>query len=129
MRPFQILFLALLLGGALRPELARAQSGSSGTIITIAGNSTGPSTDGEAATNGALGGPVGLAVGPSGTLFLYEEGTSRFRAINPTNGIINTIATVSAYPGIGLGRTRNRLYFSDPDDNVIHLVGNFRVKY
>lgn len=127
-RAIQFLSLALTVGAAsLQPLSAHAQTAASGTIITIAGNGIGggPAGDGGPATDAALTGPVGLAIGPDSTLYFYDLHdaitTGSFRAINPSNGIISTrVASVSS-EGLGLGVdfSRHRLYFADFDDDLV----------
>ena len=100
------------------PLALHAQSPvSSGTVITLAGNgSTGFSGDGGPATNASLKYPYGLTVGRDGTLYLADVGNNRIRALNPTNGLITTIASTGTdgdyRGGIAVDRQRNALYLS-----------------
>ena len=75
----------------------------SGTITTIAGNGTeGGSVDGRPATSGPVVWPVGLAIGPGGSLTIAESGFASIRSIN-AKGIISTIAGngIPGYSGDG----------------------------
>ena len=86
--------VASLLLSAEWVDRARAQAPvSSGTIITIAGNgSLGFTGDDGPATSASFNGPLGMAVGPDGTLYIADEGNNRIRAVDPTTGIISTVA-------------------------------------
>lgn len=80
---------------------------SKGIISTIAGNGTnGYAGDGKAATSAEFSYPTGIAVDPSGNVYIVDAGNSRIRKIN-TNGIISTIAGtgVAGYSGDGLAAT------------------------
>jgi hypothetical protein len=62
-------------------------------INTIAGNGVaGYSGDGGQATAAELYAPEGLMIDPSGNLYLCDEGNSRVRMVNLSNGIITTWA-------------------------------------
>jgi sugar lactone lactonase YvrE len=65
----------------------------SGRIQTVAG--TGEATytgDGMPATEAALAGPSGLAMGPDGTLYIADTFNGRIRGVDPATGRISTIA-------------------------------------
>jgi hypothetical protein len=106
----------------------------SGTVVTIAGKgSFGLGGDGGPATNASFNGPLSLAVGPDGALYIADNGNSRVRAVNPATAIISTSAgTVQAsgfdgtgdggpatnatfltISGLAVDRARNTLYVAD----------------
>lgn len=65
--------------------------GTDGTIITIAGNGSWVySGDGGPATQAGLS-PVGIAVGPDGSVYIADESNNRIRRVG-TDGIISTFA-------------------------------------
>jgi uncharacterized protein (TIGR03437 family) len=64
----------------------------SGIITTVAGNGNlGFSGDGGPATKAAIWNPYGIAVDPSGNLFIADNANGRVRKVS-TNGIITTVA-------------------------------------
>jgi sugar lactone lactonase YvrE len=105
--------------------------GTNGIITTVAGNGTGYSGDGGAATNAGLYGPDGVTVDATGNLFIADPNENRVRKVG-TNGIINTVAGNGA--GAGTGGYGN--YFSGdggaatnaelnlPQDVVVDATGN-----
>jgi RHS repeat-associated protein len=63
-----------------------------GTMTTVAGRGFfGYSGDGGPANQAALNGPIGVAVGPDGSLYIADTGNHRIRRVGP-NGIITTVA-------------------------------------
>jgi RHS repeat-associated protein len=68
-----------------------------GTITSIAGNgqsedgTSGDHGNGKKATEVAIS-PYGVAVGPDGTVYVTTQSTNRVRKIDPTTGIIQTVA-------------------------------------
>ena len=120
--------IALIAGLFSLPLRLPAQSVSSGTIITVAGGGNpGPSGDGGPATNAVLSGPVGLAVGRDGTLYLHDiqdgAATGNIRAVNPTNGIIDAIVpSVSLNQVLGMDPLRHKLYLPDYENDVVLQV-------
>jgi sugar lactone lactonase YvrE len=77
------------------------QVGADGIITTFAGGGT-ASGDGELATNATLGYPSGVAVGPDGSLYFADAGTSYVRRVG-LDGIIMTVAGTgtAGYSGDG----------------------------
>jgi uncharacterized protein (TIGR03437 family) len=74
----------------------------SGIITTIAGNGTqGYGGDGGAATKATLNGPRGVALSPSGDLYISDAGNNRIRKVS--NGQITTVAGtgVAGFTGDG----------------------------
>jgi hypothetical protein len=92
-------------------------------LSVFAGNGIrGLSGDGSAATDAALNQPAGVAVGPSGSVYISDTGNRRIRVVSPS-GTITTLAG----PGIGHlnGRTTAGIGFLAPlglavdrDENV-----------
>src|SRR2546428_180397 len=63
-----------------------------GIISTIAGNDTqGFSEDGGPATSASLNDPRGVAVDPTGNVYITDRGNFRIRKVNPA-GVISTVA-------------------------------------
>jgi hypothetical protein len=133
-----IVLLALF---AAMPFPLNAQTpASSGTIITIAGNgSRGFSGDGGPATNAAITEVDALTVGPDGTIYLVDGGNRRIRAVDPVTGHIRTAAgngiaantgnggpatsaSISLTTSLAIDRTRNVLYLSDINNNVVRRI-------
>lgn len=66
--------------------------GTDGIITTVAGNGTpGFAGDNGAATSAELNNPVGVAVGPDGSLFIVDQNNNRIRQVRP-DGKIVTVA-------------------------------------
>ena len=71
----------------------RRVEATTGVIITVAGNGTAAfSGDGDAATSASLNGPEGVAVDPSGNLFIADSRNHRIRRVEATTGVITTVA-------------------------------------
>jgi sugar lactone lactonase YvrE len=95
-----------------------------GIITTVAGNGVaGYSGDEAAATSARLSYPSGVAVDPSGNLFIADDDNERVRRVD-TNGIITTVAGngVAGYSGDGGAATSARLY--NPSGVVVDGAGN-----
>jgi hypothetical protein len=85
-------------------ERIREVSAATGIITTIAGNGTqGYSGDGGPATSAELSGPLGLAVDPSGNVFIADTYNNRIREVVKATGNIITVAGtgVGGYNGDG----------------------------
>jgi hypothetical protein len=94
MRSDILVLMTLALGGLVRPaHTVWAQTPvASGTVITVAGNGTFPSSgDGGQATDAGLT-AYAVTAGPDGRLYIAEEGNYRIRAIDPTTGVVSTVA-------------------------------------
>jgi len=125
--------------------------GPDGIITTIAGIGNGNgigngfSGDGGPATQAQLNNPTGVAVGPDGSVYLFDAGNARVRRVSP-NGIITTAAgngtvgysgdggpaTLAAlnpapagtYPdGVAVGAD-GTLFIADSSNNRIRRVGS-----
>jgi uncharacterized protein (TIGR03437 family) len=64
----------------------------SGTIDVYAGGGFGFAGDGGPATAALLGQNVRIAVGPDGSLYIADGNNNRVRRVDPTTGIITTVA-------------------------------------
>jgi len=110
-----------------------------GIITTVAGNGTyGYSGDGSAATNAELEWPSGVAVDPTGNLFIADWRNQRIRKVG-VNGIITTVAGngTASYSGDGGAATNaelnypigvavdstGNLFIADEDNQRIRKVG------
>jgi len=114
----------------------RAVDLATGVIRTVAG--TGMAVyngDGAAATETALAGPSGLALGSDGTLFIADSFNGRIRAVDPVTGLIRTVvgdggeyryqgpdeppsSSLSRPSGIALDNEGN-LYLTDSDNHLV----------
>ncbi len=120
----------------------RVRKISGGTISTFAGTGTaGYSGDGKAATAAELNNPVGLALDPSGNLYIADAANSVIREVT-TNGNITTFAGNNSlgagYTGDGGAATNAQLndpvavavdtfsnvYIADANNNVIREVSS-----
>ncbi len=75
----------------------RRISAGGGLITTVAGGGSGALGDGGPATQATLGCPNGVAIGPSGDLYVSDTCQARVRRVSSQNGTIRTVA------GNGLG--------------------------
>ncbi len=96
----------------------------SSVIVTIAGTGDyyGYSGDGGPATQAKLSLPWGVAVGPSGTIYVADAGNDRLRSID-AKGVITTLvhADLNAPTGIAVTATGD-LYVVDLGDPWLRLV-------
>ncbi|MCC6131478.1 MAG: hypothetical protein IT186_16290, partial [Acidobacteria bacterium] len=81
-----------------RNKRIRRVDARSGTISTFAGGGTGVG-DGGRATDAELGKPVGVNVGPSGTVYIADAVSSLIRAVSPCQSSLG--AFDGSYPGDG----------------------------
>jgi streptogramin lyase len=90
---------ALLVAQLAGPVAAQTPA-PSGAVITIAGNGMATfAGDGGPATSASFNGPLGMAVGPDGTLYIADASNFRIRSVDPTTGIISTVAGTGPPPG------------------------------
>jgi uncharacterized protein (TIGR03437 family) len=100
---------------------------SDGSISTYAGNGApGFAGDGGAAASAQLYTPFGLALDPSGNLYIAELGNSRVRKVS-TTGTITTVAGngTTAYGGDGGLAVNAQLYY--PQAVAADAIGNFYI--
>ncbi|GLZ00202.1 NHL repeat-containing protein [Actinoplanes sp. NBRC 103695] len=98
----------------------RAVSLTTGVISTVTGIGTNASTgDGAAATAAAVMGPTGIAVDPSGNIFITEPSADKVRKITAATGLISTFATPTTPRGID----------TDSAGNVYVTTGHTVVRY
>jgi trimeric autotransporter adhesin len=109
-----------------------------GIITTLAGNGTaGYSGDGEPAASAQLNGPVALAAGSDGSIYIADSFNARIRVVYPS-GIITTVAgnggtgysgdggpalsaQIGSSTGLAIDRAGN-LYVADQYYNAIRLL-------
>lgn len=114
----------------------RAVELETGTIRTVAGTGTAAyGGDGMLASESSLAGPSGLAVGTDGTLYIADTFNGRIRAVDPTTGLISTVAgdggeyryqgpeeqnsqSLSRPSGLAIDAAGN-LYIADSDNHLI----------
>jgi cysteine-rich repeat protein len=85
-----------------RNHCVRRVDGATGIISTVAGTGVqGVSADDIPATTAPLNGPVGLAIGPDGGLFIAESWLHRVRRVDPWTGIITTVMGNGAAGDLG----------------------------
>ena len=106
---------------------------SAGFIYNQAGNGTFGSTDLSSgtvqATAAELGNPFGVAVGPTGTIYIADTFNDVIDAVNPTTGVITVIAGTSGvngpassgllYSPRGIALDGNLLFIADRDNNAV----------
>jgi len=93
-------------------------------INTIGGNgSTGYSGDGGQATTESIYNPIGVAVDPSGNLYIADMHNNRIRKIT-SGGIISTIAGNGTAGNIGDGSAATSAEMNTPYDVAVDSAGN-----
>ena len=91
----------------------RRIDGETGIVTTVLGGTT--NHDGEVATNAFLGGPDGMSVGPDGQIYIADIWSQRIRAIDPSTGVIRTVAGNGARAYGGDGGPCNRGLSRQPE--------------
>jgi len=103
-------------------ENQRIRKVTNGVITTIAGNGTpGFSGDGGPATSAQFATPLGLAVDPTGSLYVADRDNSRVRKV--ANGVITTAASSAQPVSVALDAVDN-LYVSGASSGQIGKVTN-----
>ncbi|MDE2822647.1 MAG: hypothetical protein OXK79_04000, partial [Chloroflexota bacterium] len=92
-----------------------------GIVTTILGGTT--NHDGEVATNAFLGGPDGMSVGPDGQIYIADIWSQRIRAIDPSTGVIRTVAGNGARAYGGDGGPATEAYLGNPNDVSVDAEG------
>jgi sugar lactone lactonase YvrE len=96
----------------------------SGTITTVAGNGTyGYAGDGGPATSAELYGPYGVAVGPSGNLYIADSYNYRIRMVS-AGGVVTTVAGNGDYGFGGDGGPATSALLSEPSGVAVDAAGN-----
>jgi sugar lactone lactonase YvrE len=86
----------------------RKVDATTGIITTVAGNgSSTPSPDGTVAVNAGLATPLAVSVDISGTLAIAESNNARIRLVDPSTGVLSTLAGdgSTAFTGDGIPAT------------------------
>jgi sugar lactone lactonase YvrE len=125
-------------------NIVRKVDASDGVISTVAGTGTrGFTGEVEPATESMLDTPTGLAVDPSGILYISDSGNNRVRLLNPASGNLTTIVgggTVTNPAAIGAPRDialnqpadlaissdDSTLYIADAGNDVVRKVNKSR---
>lgn len=95
-----------------------------GIITTVVGNENfGFNGDGIPATSASLSVPFGIAVDPSGNLFIADEGSHRVRKVD-TNGIISTVAGNGSFELSGDGGPATSAGLPSPFGVAVDTGGN-----
>jgi sugar lactone lactonase YvrE len=97
------------------------------TISTVAGNGkTGYSGDGGPATSATLDNPLGVAVDPSGNVYIADFYNNVIRKV-AANGIITTYAGTGAYGDSGDGGPATKAALSEPGSVLVDAAGNLYI--
>ncbi len=83
-----------------------------GLVMVFAGRMGNSGTADGAGTNAAFNAPSGLALNPSGDLYVSDTGNNTIRKISP-GGMVTTIAGIAGYPGFADGPA-GMAHFSSP---------------
>ncbi len=109
-----------------------------GLITTVAGNGRpGFSGDLGPATAASLRAPAGLALDATGALLLADTGNHRIRRVDPTSGLITTVAGTGAQALAGDGTPATAAAFDTPTglaltpagDLLVADTGNNRIRH
>ena len=114
---------------------------SAGSIFTLAGSGTfgnSVTSVGMSATTAELANPFGVAVGPTGTIYVADTFNNEIDSISPATGLIRVIAGSGTFGyhddtsallaefasprGLALDATGRLLYIADRDNNVIRQL-------
>lgn len=99
----------------------RRYDGQTGIVTTVLGGTS--VHDGEVAAAGFLNGPGGLAVGPQGEIYIADVWNQRIRRIDPTSGVIQTVAGNGARAYGGDNEAATAAYLGNPHDVAVDSQG------
>ena len=99
----------------------RRYDGETGIVTTVLGG-TGVH-DGAVATEGFLSGPGGLSVGPDGHIYIADVWSQLIRAIDPSTGVIRTVAGNGARAYGGDNGPATEAYLGNPHDVSVDSLG------
>jgi sugar lactone lactonase YvrE len=109
-------------------NVIRLVSAGTGTITTIAGNSTaGFSGDGGVPTSAELNAPDGVAVDSGGNLYITDSGNNRIRFVSAATGLITTIAGNGTAGFSGDNGAATSAELNGPGDAVVDSAGNLYI--
>jgi uncharacterized protein (TIGR03437 family) len=104
---------------------------SGGKITTVVGSPTGSGAgytgDGGQGTMAQLFHPSALAFDSSGNLFIADTGNEAIRKLNPTSGIITTVAGQGGAGFAGDGGLASRAQFSNPSGLAFDSAGDLLI--
>jgi sugar lactone lactonase YvrE len=103
----------------------RRYDGQSGVVTTVLGGTS--VHDGEIASRAFLNGPGGLAVGPNGHIYIADVWNQRIRAIDPTSGLIHTVAGNGARAYGGDNGPASEAYLGNPHDVAVDSQGRLLI--
>lgn len=107
-------------------DLQRVGLLSNSAITTFAGDGTaGYQGDGGLATAAYLSAPAGVALDPSGNLFIADYGNNRVREVS--NGIITTVAGNGTFGYTGAGGTATSALLGNPSSVAIDSAGSLYI--
>ena len=99
----------------------RRYDGRTGIVTTALGGTS--IHDGEPAQQGFLAAPAGIAAGPDGHIYFADFFNQRIRAIDPSSGLIRTVAGNGARACGGDGGPAPDAYLSNPRDVSVDARG------
>lgn len=98
------------------------------TIVTVAGNGQWLYTgDGGAATNAPIFLPAGVAVDPSGNMYIADSGNNRIRLVTAATGVITTVAGTGSPSSAGDGTLAVNAGVSDPGALLLDGAGDLYI--
>jgi len=107
----------------------RKINASDGKINTIAGTGVGGNAtgDGGLATLAVFNNPSGLAIDPSGNIYVADFFNHRVRKINASDGVINTIAGTGTFGFSGDGFPATTAQLNSPNKLALDSAGNLYI--
>jgi RHS repeat-associated protein len=103
------------------------QVGPDGIITTVAGTGvSGNSGDGGPAAQARFRGPVGVTVGPDGTLYIADRRSNRIRRVG-LDGVITTVAGGNQFGVLGDGGPATEAFLNSPYDIVFGPDGSLYI--